>query len=164
MSTNKQTPTPTRVTTCPQCSADLNAILKITLYAITLEDGSLVDYDGGPQPESEADIIELCQPDNTIIVCEAGHILNSPDPSPGPVQVLPFKAGYGYNSTYTGDYYIFAGLSNGLYTFYRPFSEEIHRLTEDEASTYFDPTNSKGKADAAEARAASESLHAKTMI
>ena len=33
-------------------------------------------YDGGPQPESEADIIELCAEDNTIIFCEAGHIID----------------------------------------------------------------------------------------
>jgi len=77
MSTRKQAASPI-VTACPQCGAGLlNAIVRLSLFGVSLEDGLVVDYDGGPQPESEADIIELCAEDNTIIFCEAGHIIGN---------------------------------------------------------------------------------------
>jgi len=188
---------PQRTNACPTCSAALNAFVRITLYSVELEDGSIVSYEGGPQPESAADIIELCADDNTIIFCEAGHIVGASEPQPDPLQILEriacwpansnsepdvmgkaldemtalagetlrnllskqalrFKEGHGYNSTQTGDYYIFAGYSNGLYTFYRPFSGNGHRLTEEEAAVCFDHNHSKGKADRSEAQEASD--------
>ena len=71
MSTGRQTTAPI-VTACPQCGAELlNAIVRLRLYGVALQDGLVVDYDGGPQPESEADIIERCADDNTVIFCEA---------------------------------------------------------------------------------------------
>ncbi|HEY3037577.1 MAG TPA: hypothetical protein VGJ66_02515 [Pyrinomonadaceae bacterium] len=198
MSTGKQAASPI-VTACPQCGAGLlNAIVRLSLFGVSLEDGLVVDYDGGPQPESEADIIELCAEDNTIIFCEAGHIIGNvsgaqPDPlqileriahwpansnsdpdvmgaaldeitalagetlrSLLPKQALRFKQGHGYNSTQTGDYYVFAGYRNGLYTFYRQFSGNGYRLTEEEAAACFDPNHSKGKADKEEVQEASD--------
>ncbi len=197
MSTGKQATSPI-VTACPQCGAGLlNAIVRLSLYGVSVEDGLVVDYDGGPQPESEADIIELCAEDNTVIFCEAGHIIGTPGPQPNPLQVLEriahwpansnsepdamgaaldeitalagetvrnllpkqalrFKQGHGYNSTQTGDYYVFAGYRNGLYTFYRQFSRNGYRLTEEEAAACFDPNHSKGKADREEVQEASE--------
>src|SRR5258708_23683842 len=74
-----------------------------------------------------------------------------------PKHALRFKEGHGFNSTQTGDYYIFAGYTNCLYTFYRPFSGNGHRLTEEEAALCFDHDHSKGKADSSEAREASDS-------
>ena len=198
MSTGKQAASPI-VTACPQCGAGLlNAIVRLSLFGVSLEDGLVVDYDGGPQPESEADIIELCAEDNTIIFCEAGHIIGNvsgaqPDPlkiveriahwpansnsdpdvmgaaldeitalagetlrSLLPKQALRFKQGHGYNSTQTGDYYVFAGYRNGLYTFYRQFSGNGYRLTQGEAAACFDPNHSKGKADKEEVQEASD--------
>ncbi|HKP36777.1 MAG TPA: hypothetical protein VJT71_07955 [Pyrinomonadaceae bacterium] len=198
MSTRKQATSPI-VTACPQCGAGLlNAIVRLSLFGVSLEDGLVVDYDGGPQPESEADIIELCAEDNTIIFCEAGHIIGNvsgaqPDPlqileriahwpansnsdpdvmgaaldeitalagetlrSLLPKQTLRFKQGHGYNSTQTGDYYVFAGYRNRLYTFYRQFSRNGYRLTEEEAAACFDPNHSKGKADREEVQEASD--------
>jgi len=150
------------------------------------------------RPESEADIIELCAEDNTIIFCEAGHIIgNVSGAQPNPLQILEriahwpansnsdpdvmgaaldeitaltgetlrsllpkqalrFKQGHGYNSTQTGDYYVFAGYRNGLYTFYRQFSGNGYRLTEEEAAACFDPNHSKGKADKEEVQEASD--------
>ena len=197
MRTGKQAASP-MMTACTQCGAGLlNAIVRLRLFGVSLEDGLVVDYDGGPQPESEADIIELCADDNTIIFCEAGHIVGASDPQPDPIQILEriacwpansnsepdvmgksldeitalagetlrnllpkqalrFKEGHGYNSAQTGDYYIFAGYSNGLYTFYRPFSGNGHRLTEEEAAVCFDANHSKGKADKEEVQEASD--------
>ena len=89
MSTGKQAASPI-VTACPQCGAGLlNAIVRLSLFGVSLEDGLVVDYDGGPQPESEADIIELCAEDNTIIFCDAGHIIgNVSGAQPDPLQIL----------------------------------------------------------------------------
>jgi hypothetical protein len=190
-----------RTGNCPTCNALLNAFVTISLYSIEVEDGSIVYYDGGPQPESEADLLELCEADNTLIVCEAGHLLGADNPKTNPLQILSiianwpansnsdpdvmgealdnitelarkavpkaftdaivtvskalrFKAGHGYNSTQTGDYYVFAGVRNGLYTFYRPFTGAGHRLTVDEATTCFDPNRSTRKAGDHDVRAA----------
>jgi hypothetical protein len=197
MSTREQRTRPI-VTACPQCGAEpLNAIVRLSLSGVSLEDGLVVDYDGGPQPESEADIIELCAEDNTIIFCEAGHVVAPAGPQPNPLQVLEriarwpansnsepdvmgtaldeittlagetlrtllpkqtlaFKVGHGYNSTQTGDYYVFAGYRNGLYTFYRKFSGNGYTLTEEEAASCFDPLDSKGKANKTERQEASD--------
>jgi hypothetical protein len=197
MNTGKQTTSPI-MTACPQCGTELlNAIVRLSLYGVSLEDGLVVDYDGGPQPESEADIIELCAEDNTVIFCEAGHIIGAPGPQLNPLQVLEriahwpansnsepdvmgaaldeitalagetvrnllpkqalrFKQGHGYNSRQTGDYYVFAGYRNGLYTFYRRFSGNGYRLTEEEAAACFDAHQGEGKAGKAERQEASE--------
>ncbi len=195
--TNPNETKPVRTNACPTCSAALNASVRITLYSVELEDGSIVSYEGGPQPESEADIIELCEADNTVILCEAGHILGATSPRSNPFQILElianwpansnsdpdimgealdditalasealrnvlpkqalrFKKDHGYNSTQTGDYYIFAGFRSGLYTFYRPFSGNGHRLTEEEAAACFDHKHSKGKANTSDTEAASD--------
>jgi hypothetical protein len=190
-----------RTGNCPTCNALLNAFVTISLYSVEVEDGSIVSYGGGPQPESEADLLELCESDNTLIVCEAGHLLGADNPKTNPLQILSiianwpansnsdpdvmgealdnitelarkavpkaftdaivtvrkalrFKQGHGYNSTQTGDYYIFAGVRNGLYTFYRPFTGAGHRLTADEATTCFDPNRSTRKAGDHDVRAA----------
>jgi len=184
----------TTLTTCPQCNSELNAILRLTLYNVTIHDGSVI-HQGGPQPESDSDIAELCQSNNTIIVCERGHLLTTASTHSDPIhtltriahwpansnsepdvigealdqitslagatlqnllakQTLPFKEGHGYNSTHTGDYYIFAGLKTGLYAFYRPSTASGQRLTEGEANTCFDHRHSKNKAENEEARAA----------
>jgi hypothetical protein len=67
------------LTACPQCGAELNAFLRLTLYTITLDaTGQLSAYEGGPQPESTSDIIELCQPDNTTIICTNNHHISGP--------------------------------------------------------------------------------------
>ncbi len=183
------------LTTCPQCNSELNAILRLILYNVTVRDGLVIHYQGGPQPESDSDIAELCDSDNTIIVCERGHLLTTPltdsDPittltriahwpaNPNsepdvmgealdeitalaaaalhnllPKQTLPFKEGHGYNSTQTGDYYIFSGLKTGLYAFYRPSTGSGHRLTSEEASICFDYKRSKNEADNEEAQEA----------
>jgi len=72
------TPNENDITACPTCGADLNALMSIKLYAITVDpDGATVtDYDGGTQPGSEADIIEICNEGRTPIVCDNGHLLN----------------------------------------------------------------------------------------
>ena len=99
MSTGQQATSPI-VTACPQCGAGLlNAIVRLSLFGVSLEDGLVVDYDGGPQPESEADIIELCAEDNTIIFCEAGHIIgNVSGAQPDPLQILERIAHWPANS------------------------------------------------------------------
>ncbi len=67
------------LTACPQCGAELNALLRLTLYTITLDaTGQLSAYEGGPQPESTSDIIELCQADNTTIICTNNHYISGP--------------------------------------------------------------------------------------
>src|SRR5437667_7459654 len=98
MSTGKQAASPI-VTACSQCGAGLlNAIVRLSLFGVSLEDGLVVDYDGGPQPESQADIIELCAEDNTIIFCETGHVVAAPGPQPNPLQVLERIARWPANS------------------------------------------------------------------
>ena len=60
--------------TCPDCGAELHASVKINLYAVEVNsDGRIINYDGGPQPASEEDILELCEPANTTIYCANNH-------------------------------------------------------------------------------------------
>lgn len=166
------------VSTCPQCQADLNAVVRVNLYGITVVDSTLTRYEGGPEPDSDSAILDLCEPENTIIFCEAGHLLDSTtqinplntleiiarwpansnsDPDVMgqaleeitslaqtvlqrfvPLPPLPFQPGRGYNSKQTGDHYIFTGLINGLYAFYRPSTGQGHRLTRQETEPCFD--------------------------
>jgi len=66
-------------TTCPQCGAELQAAVKIYLYGVEVNSAGLViKYDGGPQPENEDDILELCDLQNTTVYCANDHIF-SPD-------------------------------------------------------------------------------------
>jgi hypothetical protein len=70
---------PEPLTACPQCSADLNASVRITLYTVKLdESGQVTSFQGGPQPESESDLLELCQADNTTITCANNHHISGP--------------------------------------------------------------------------------------
>lgn len=70
------------LTACPQCGAELNAFLRLTLYTITLDaTGQLSAYKGGPQPENASDIIELCRADNTTIICTNNHHISGPQVS-----------------------------------------------------------------------------------
>jgi hypothetical protein len=166
------------VSTCPQCQAQLNAVVRLTLYNITVVDGVLSHYEGGPQPDSDSAIIDICEPENTVIFCDAGHLLNNttqisplhaleliaqwpansnsePDDMGqaleeiislastalqhfAPQPTIPFQPSRGYNSKQTGDYYIFTGLINGLYSFYRPSTGNGHRLTRQETEACFD--------------------------
>ena len=74
------TPNKDNITACPTCGADLNALMSIKLYAVTVQtDGTVTDYDGGPQPDSEQDLIDLCNEGNSPIVCDNGHLLNGTD-------------------------------------------------------------------------------------
>lgn len=67
------------LTACPQCGADLNASIRLTLYTVSLDEhGLLSAYEGGPKPESESDVIELCQADNTTITCTNKHHISGP--------------------------------------------------------------------------------------
>jgi len=67
------------LTACPQCGADLNASVRIALYTVKLdESGQVTSFEGGPQPESESDLIELCQADNTTITCVNNHYISGP--------------------------------------------------------------------------------------
>lgn len=67
------------LTACPQCGAELNAFLQLTLYRITIDPtGHLSAYEGGPQPESTSDIIELSQAENTTIICTNNHHISGP--------------------------------------------------------------------------------------
>ena len=67
------------LTACPQCGADLNASIRLTLYTVSLDEHGLVSaYEGGPKPESESDVIELCQTDNTTITCSNKHHISGP--------------------------------------------------------------------------------------
>jgi hypothetical protein len=81
--TKPKDPIPSRatgpLTACPQCGADLNASVRITLYTVKLDDsGQITSFDGGPQPESESDLLELCQADNTTISCVNNHHISGP--------------------------------------------------------------------------------------
>ena len=67
------------LTACPQCGAELNAFLQVTLYTITLDaTGHVSAYEGGPHPESTSDIIELSQAENTTIICTNHHHISGP--------------------------------------------------------------------------------------
>jgi hypothetical protein len=67
------------LTACPQCGAELNASIRLTLYTVSLDEHGLVSaYEGGPAPESESDVIELCQADNTTITCTNKHHISGP--------------------------------------------------------------------------------------
>lgn len=41
--------------------------------------GLVIKYDGGPQPENEDDILELCDLQNTSVYCANDHIFSSAD-------------------------------------------------------------------------------------
>ena len=65
-------------TACPECGAELQAAVKIYLYGVEVNNAGLViKYDGGPQPENEDDILELCDLQNTIVYCANDHIFSS---------------------------------------------------------------------------------------
>lgn len=67
------------LTSCPQCGGDLNASVRITLYTVKLaESGQVSSFEGAPQPESESDLIDLCQADNTTITCVNNHYIYGP--------------------------------------------------------------------------------------
>ncbi len=67
------------LTACPRCGAELNAFLHLTLYTITLDaTGHVSAYEGGPQPESTFDLIELSQAENTTIICTNNHHISGP--------------------------------------------------------------------------------------
>lgn len=66
-------------TSCPECGAELQAAVKIYLYGVEVNNAGLViKYDGGPQPENEDDILELCDLQNTTVYCANDHIF-TPD-------------------------------------------------------------------------------------
>ena len=65
-------------TTCPECGAELQAAVKIYLYGVEVNNaGFVIKYDGGPQPENEDDILELCDLQNTTVSCANDHIFRS---------------------------------------------------------------------------------------
>ena len=65
-------------TACPECGAELQAAVKIYLYGVEVNSaGLLIKYDGGPQPENEDDILELCDLQNTTVYCANDHVFNS---------------------------------------------------------------------------------------
>ncbi len=65
-------------TACPECGAELQAAVKIYLYGVEVNSAGLViKYDGGPQPENEDDILELCDLQNTTVYCANDHVFNS---------------------------------------------------------------------------------------
>ena len=65
-------------TACPECGAKLQAAVKIYLYGVEVNNaGLLIKYDGGPQPENEDDILELCDLQNTTVYCANDHVFNS---------------------------------------------------------------------------------------
>lgn len=65
-------------TACPECGAELQAALKLYLYGVEVNSaGLLIKYDGGPQPENEDDILELCDLQNTTVYCANDHVFNS---------------------------------------------------------------------------------------
>jgi hypothetical protein len=82
--TQSKTPTPTPatgpLTACPQCGADLNASVHITLYSVKLdESGQVTSFEGGPQPESDSDLIQLCESNTTTIInCANNHHISGP--------------------------------------------------------------------------------------
>jgi hypothetical protein len=84
--TRSKLPTPTAtgpLTACPQCGAELNASVRITLYTVKLDEtGQVTSFEGGPQPESESDLIDLCESDNTTITCVNNHHISGPPIKP----------------------------------------------------------------------------------
>jgi hypothetical protein len=81
--TRPKNPIPTTatgpLTACPRCGAALNAFVRISLYTVKLDEtGQVTSFEGGPQPESESDLIELCQTDNTTITCVNNHYISGP--------------------------------------------------------------------------------------
>ena len=65
-------------TTCPECGAELQAAVKIYLYGVEVNStGLVIKYDGGPQPENEDGILELCDLQNTTVYCANDHVFNS---------------------------------------------------------------------------------------
>lgn len=94
MSTQNSKP----ISTCPQCQAELNAIVKLALYNVTVVNGILTHYEGGPTPDSDSAIVEICEPSNTIIFCEAGHLLNDPATPIDPLHTLELIAQWPANS------------------------------------------------------------------
>jgi len=92
-------------TACPECGAELQAALKIYLYGVEVNNAGLViKYDGGPQPENENDILELCDLQNTIVYCANDHIFSSDrtlltgSTQPGALEVLRRIAAWPANS------------------------------------------------------------------
>jgi hypothetical protein len=86
------TPKSKTISACPQCQAELNAIVRLNLYNVTVVDGILTHYEGGPTPDSDSAIVEICEPSNTIIFCEAGHLLNDPTTPIDPLHTLELIA------------------------------------------------------------------------
>ena len=65
----------TLIAGCPQCNAPLNAVFFIALHNITIEsDGTIKSYEGGPNPESDSDVLDLANESNATIICEQGHV------------------------------------------------------------------------------------------
>lgn len=51
---------------------------KIYLYGVEVNNtGIVIKYYGGPQPENEVDILELCDLQNTTVYCANDHVFNS---------------------------------------------------------------------------------------
>jgi len=61
-------------TKCPECGAELQATVKLYLYEVAVTaDGAVLSYEGGPKPEDESDILELCDMQDTSIYCANDH-------------------------------------------------------------------------------------------
>jgi hypothetical protein len=72
------------ITSCPECGAALQAIVKVYLYDVAVTpNGVVLSYEGGPQPEDESDILELCDLQNTTVYCANDHPFD-PAKSDGP--------------------------------------------------------------------------------
>jgi len=70
-------------TTCPECNAELQASVKLYLYGISVDSkGQVMSYEGGPQPESEEDILEIVDSQNTNIYCANDHPFIIPTTQP----------------------------------------------------------------------------------
>jgi hypothetical protein len=77
-SATPQVPDDRVFTACPECGAELQAAVRIYLYGVEVNNAGLViKYDGGPQPENDDDILELCDLQNTTVYCANDHIFNS---------------------------------------------------------------------------------------
>ena len=63
--------------TCPQCGGLLNATATVTLYDVEVQNGEIVNFDGGPVPQSEESFLELINAANPTIVCVNGHPVES---------------------------------------------------------------------------------------